>query len=100
MPVRKARLFTAVSLDGCLLDEMDWLPDTRGQSFLFDTHVWEKLEPGLEQSGNITVLSPRPVRHSGCGGVPAGAEGPGREDHLDLCRPEDHPQADEGRPDR
>ena len=46
MPVRKARLFTAVSLDGCLLDEMDWLPDTRGQSFLFDTHVWEKLEIG------------------------------------------------------
>ncbi len=64
MPVRKARLFTAVSLDGCLLDEMDWLPDTRGQSFLFDTHVWEKLEPGLDANGQITVLSPRPVRHS------------------------------------
>ncbi|WP_438600659.1 hypothetical protein, partial [Faecalibaculum rodentium] len=62
--MRKARLFTAVSLDGCLLDEMDWLPDTRGQSFLFDTHVWEKLEPGLDANGQITVLSPRPVRHS------------------------------------
>lgn len=58
--MRKARLFTAVTVDGCLVENLDWLPDTQGQTFLFDHQTWKQLEPRLKPAEHITVLSPRP----------------------------------------
>ncbi len=60
--MRKARLFTAVTVDGCLVENLDWLPDTQGQTFLFDHQTWKQLESRLKTEENITVLSPRPKR--------------------------------------
>lgn len=58
--MRKARLFTAVTVDGCLVEELDWLPDTQSQTFLFDHQVWQQLGNRLKPEETVTVLSPRP----------------------------------------